>query len=104
MSKISVYKIGNKNLTKRKKVILSVPSMNELISKEADLNSMSELEAQVSRLLDSHDKLREENELLHQQNQTLVSENSILSEKNRQIKGKIESLLDRLKNINGDNS
>ena len=104
MLKIFGDKITHKNLTYKKKVILSVPSMDELIPNENNLNSISELEEQVSRLLDSHDKLKEENKLLHQQNQALVSENSALSEKSRQIKSKVESLLDRLKNMNGDAS
>ena len=102
MSKIIVYAIHKKNLTYKKKVILSILNMDELISNEGNLNSISELEEQVSKLLDSHNKLKEENKLLHQQNQALVSENSALVEKSRQVKSKIESLLDRLKNIEGE--
>ena len=101
--KIIAYKNQQKNLTYKKKVILSLPNMDKLISNEANLNSISELETQVSRLIDSHDKLKAENELLQQQNQALVSENSALAEKSRQVKSKIESLLDRLKNMDGNN-
>ena len=73
--------------------------MNNTIDNEQEINPVVELDQQVSHLIERYERMEKENQLLRAEQQKLASQNTQLSENNKQVKVKIESLLNRLKGL-----
>lgn len=59
--------------------------------------SITELELKIDRLVAASARLKAENELLREREASLARERSQLLEKNERARGKIESMIARLK-------
>lgn len=75
--------------------------MNQSETLIEGLHPIEELERQIEKLLGSHGRLAEENRVLRDEQHNLLSENKMLIERNQQVTRKFESLVKRLREING---
>lgn len=73
--------------------------MHNQIHEKQGVNLISELEKQVTNLLESYERMTKENQLLRQEQQSLASKNASLIEDNHHVKTCIESLITRLKSL-----
>ena len=78
--------------------------MMDNLSSEESHSPISELEKQVTKLLEKYEQMEKENQLLREEQHKLSSRNSQLLQNNDEVKDRIESLLKRLSILEGQSS
>ncbi|WP_018138362.1 MULTISPECIES: cell division protein ZapB [unclassified Thioalkalivibrio] len=68
-------------------------------SEDSSHDPVERLETAITRLLDEHAALREENNLLHEQIRQLKSERAAFKERNEQARHRVETMIARLRSM-----
>ena len=63
------------------------------------MEAMDELEKRLDGVLNNYDRLLKENEMLRQQQEYMDSEKTAILDKHRQLCGKLEAMIVRLKGL-----